>query len=52
TPTDKVVEVSNSGEYQAIILGTRGLNSFQKMVLGSVSHKVAKRSQIPVIIVK
>lgn len=35
-----------------IILGTRGLNSFQKMVLGSVSHKVAKRSQIPVIIVK
>ena len=44
--------VSNSGEYQAIILGTRGLNSFQKMVLGSVSHKVAKRSQIPVIIVK
>ena len=47
-----MVEVSNSGEYQAIILGTRGLNSFQKMVLGSVSHKVAKRSQIPVIIVK
>ena len=52
TPTDKVVEISNSGEYQAIILGTRGLNSFQEMVLGSVSHKVAKRAQIPVIIVK
>ncbi|MFL4616777.1 universal stress protein [Staphylococcus aureus] len=52
TPTDKVIEISNSGEYQAIILGTRGLNSFQEMVLGSVSHKVAKRAQIPVIIVK
>lgn len=52
TPTDKVVEVSNSGEYQAIILGTRGLKKKKKMVLGSVSHKVAKRSQIPVIIVK
>ncbi|MCZ4237672.1 universal stress protein [Staphylococcus equorum] len=49
---EKVVEVANSGEYQAIILGTRGLNSLQEMVLGSVSHKVAKRAQIPVIIVK
>nr|WP_259337888.1 universal stress protein [Staphylococcus devriesei] len=39
-------------EGQAIILGTRGLNSLQEMVLGSVSHKLAKRAQIPVIIVK
>jgi nucleotide-binding universal stress UspA family protein len=52
TPADKVAEISNSDEYQAIILGTRGLNSLQEMVLGSVSHKVAKRAQIPVIIVK
>ncbi|QTN10679.1 universal stress protein [Mammaliicoccus vitulinus] len=51
-PTDKVVEIANNGRYQAIILGTRGLNSLQEMVLGSVSHKVAKRAQIPVIIVK
>lgn len=51
-PTDKVVEIANSGQYQAVILGTRGLNSLQEMVLGSVSHKVAKRAQIPVIIVK
>ncbi|MDU6961556.1 MAG: universal stress protein, partial [Staphylococcus sp.] len=42
----------NSGEFQAIVLGTRGLNSLQEMVLGSVSHKVAKRSEIPVVIVK
>ena len=51
-PSDKVIEVANSGDYQAIVLGTRGLNSLQEMVLGSVSHKVAKRAQIPVIIVK
>lgn len=51
-PTEKVVEIANSGQYQAIILGTRGLNIWQEMVLGSVSHKVAKRAQIPVIIVK
>ena len=51
-PAEKVVEVANSGDYQAVILGSRGLNSLQEMVLGSVSHKVAKRSEIPVIIVK
>lgn len=51
-PADTVVEIANEEEYQAIILGTRGLNSLQEMVLGSVSHKVAKRAQIPVIIVK
>ncbi|RIL73432.1 recombinase family protein [Staphylococcus devriesei] len=46
----RVVEMLEEG--QAIILGTRGLNSLQEMVLGSVSHKLAKRAQIPVIIVK
>ena len=51
-PADTVVSVANSGEFQAIVLGTRGLNSLQEMVLGSVSHKVAKRSEIPVVIVK
>ncbi|MEC1623766.1 universal stress protein [Bacillus mojavensis] len=34
------------------IVGSRGLNSLQEMVLGSVSHKVAKRANCPVLIVK
>ncbi|WP_411843150.1 universal stress protein [Salinicoccus sp. HZC-1] len=51
-PNETVVKVANSGDYQAVVLGTRGLNSLQEMVLGSVSHKVAKRADIPVIIVK
>ena len=49
---ETVVNIANSGEFGAVILGTRGLNSLQEMVMGSVSHKVAKRSDIPVIIVK
>lgn len=49
---ETVVKISNSGDFEAVILGTRGLNSLQEMVLGSVSHKVAKRSDITVIIVK
>lgn len=51
-PSETVVNFANNGLYQAIVLGTRGLNSLQEMVLGSVSHKVAKRAEVPVMIVK
>ncbi|EGR8654283.1 universal stress protein, partial [Listeria monocytogenes] len=33
-------------------IGSRGLNSLQEMVLGSVSHKVMKRVNCPALIVK
>ncbi|CAD2071459.1 universal stress protein [Jeotgalicoccus coquinae] len=51
-PDETVVKVSNSGDYDVIVLGNRGLNSLQGMMMGSVSHKVAKRAGIPVMIVK
>ncbi len=51
-PNETVVKAANNGKYQAVVLGTRGLNGLQEMVLGSVSHKVAKRADIPVLIVK
>jgi len=51
-PKIKVVELANSNQYDIVVLGTRGLNGLQEMVLGSVSHKVVKRAQIPVLIVK
>lgn len=52
TPNETVLAVANNGQYQLVVLGNRGLNSLQEMVMGSVSHKVAKRSEIPVMIVK
>ncbi len=51
-PNETVVAFANKGHYQLVVLGNRGLNSLQEMVMGSVSHKVAKRSEIPVMIVK
>ena len=38
--------------FDLVIIGSRGLNSLQEMVLGSVSHKVVKRVKCPVHIVK
>ena len=51
-PDETVVKVANSGDYGIVILGNRGLNAFQGMMMGSVSYKVAKRANIPVLIVK
>ncbi|ATN45785.1 TPA: universal stress protein [Staphylococcus aureus] len=33
-------------------MSTRGLNIWQEMEISNVSHKVAKRAQIPLIIFK
>ncbi|RFU62047.1 universal stress protein [Peribacillus glennii] len=51
-PGPTIVEYVNQNGYDLVVIGSRGLNSLQEMVLGSVSHKVAKRVQCPVMIVK
>jgi len=51
-PGPAIVEYANKNKYELIVLGSRGLNSLQEMVLGSVSHKVVKRANCPVLIVK
>ncbi len=47
-----IVEYANDNEFDLVVIGSRGLNKLQEMVLGSVSHKVAKRVKCPVLIVK
>lgn len=51
-PGPTIVREANEGDYDVVVIGSRGLNQFQQMVLGSVSHKVAKRVKCPVLIVK
>lgn len=51
-PGPAIVEYANEEEFDLAVLGSRGLNSLQEMVLGSVSHKVVKRVNCPVLIVK
>lgn len=51
-PGPSIVEYANEQAIDYVVLGSRGLNGLQEMVLGSVSHKVAKRVQCPVLIVK
>lgn len=51
-PGPTIVDYANKEKFELVIVGSRGLNSLQEMVLGSVSHKIAKRVQCPVLIVK
>lgn len=51
-PGPAIVEYTNKNRFDVVVVGSRGLNALQEMVLGSVSHKVAKRANCPVLIVK
>ncbi|WP_077624907.1 universal stress protein [Sediminibacillus massiliensis] len=51
-PGPSIVKYANENHFDVCVIGSRGLNSLQEMVLGSVSHKVAKRVECPVMIVK
>ncbi|HWJ78167.1 MAG TPA: universal stress protein [Niallia sp.] len=51
-PGPTIVNFANNHAFDLLIVGSRGLNSLQEMVLGSVSHKVVKRATCPVLVVK
>ena len=52
TPGPEIVRYANEQKVELIVVGSRGLNSLQEMVLGSVSHKVMKRVNCPALVVK
>lgn len=51
-PGPVIVDYANKNNVDVVVIGSRGLNGLQEFVLGSVSHKVAKRANSPVLIVK
>lgn len=52
TPGPTIVKYANEQNVDLVVVGSRGLNALQEMVLGSVSHKVMKRVHCPALIVK
>ncbi|GGA27619.1 universal stress protein [Psychrobacillus lasiicapitis] len=51
-PGPTIIKYANEHAFELVVIGSRGLNGLQEMVLGSVSHKVGKRVNCPVLIVK
>lgn len=52
SPGPEIVKFANENSVDLLVIGSRGLNSLQEMVLGSVSHKVIKRVNCPALVVK
>ena len=50
-PSEKIVEVSELGSFDLIVMGSRGLGC-RVSALGSVSSRVVDKSSCPVLIVK
>lgn len=51
-PAPAIIKHANDNNFDIVVIGSRGLNSIQEFMLGSVSHKVAKSVKCPVMIVK
>ncbi len=51
-PGPEIIRYANESKVELVVIGSRGLNPLQKMVLGSVSHKVMKSVYCPTLIVK
>jgi len=51
-PGAKIVELANNEGFDCVVVGSRGLGQIKEMLIGSVSRKIAKEADCPVLIVK
>jgi nucleotide-binding universal stress UspA family protein len=51
-PGQTIVDVTAAGQYDLVVMGTRGLGRLGSTFLGSVSSHVAAHSSIPVLVVR
>ncbi len=51
-PADKILETAKDGEFDMIVMGSRGIGGINQFIRGSVSEKVADEAPCPVVIVK
>jgi len=49
---EKIVEVAKSKNVKYIIMGAHGYSGIKKLLIGSVSDKVIRLSDRPVLVVK
>ena len=49
---ETIVKESIEGNYDEIVIGSKGMSNIKEMFLGSVSHKVSHLAKCPVVIVK
>lgn len=51
-PSHVISEYANDRNFDVLIMGKRGINPMQEMILGSVSRGILNKANLPVLIVK
>ncbi|KAF2077019.1 hypothetical protein CYY_001651 [Polysphondylium violaceum] len=49
---DEIMKYMNQDTFEMVIVGSRGLGAFKKLILGSVSEYLVQHAPIPVYVVK
>eukprot|EP00161_Ancyromonas_sigmoides_P007866 TRINITY_DN197_c0_g1_i1.p2 TRINITY_DN197_c0_g1~~TRINITY_DN197_c0_g1_i1.p2 ORF type:complete len:317 (-),score=155.84 TRINITY_DN197_c0_g1_i1:58-1008(-) len=50
-PADAILELAAQGTYDAVIVGTRGRGFVERVAIGSVCARIARKCPVPVIVV-
>ncbi len=51
-PANEIIQETERGSYDLVVIGSRGLGEIKSWFLGSVSQRVVRRSKSPVLVVK
>ena len=51
-PATAIIEYAGKNGVDLIVTGSRGLSTFKRIILGSVSTKLVQEAKIPVLVVK
>lgn len=51
-PAETMIKYASDNKFDLIVMGTRGLGGFKKMVIGSVAQKVVSYSNTPVMVIR
>jgi nucleotide-binding universal stress UspA family protein len=51
-PTEQLLQYAEDNQVDLIVIGTRGLGGFKKLLMGSVAQKVVSYSKIPVMVIR
>jgi nucleotide-binding universal stress UspA family protein len=51
-PDDMIIETAHEGNYDLVVVGSRGRGGARETLLGSVSHSVANHCHCPVTIIR
>lgn len=51
-PAEQIIKEADEGNYDLIIMGSRGMGTFSRSILGSVSNKVLNHTDKNVLIIK